>query len=125
MADGAGRGSVLTDGWVAGLVDASLRVEVAGRRSGVVEFTIGKTERAVIEIADGRVVGVGDDHAIDVSIPTTVEQLSALIDGSESLAQAYMRGDIKPVGSTGALLALVELFECDEFRQHLPPLAAG
>ena len=35
------------------------------------------------------------------------------------MARAYMEGDLKPVGSTGALLAVVSLFEDPEFRRAL------
>ena len=114
-------GSVLGEAWVDRLVAASAGVEPAGARSAVVAVTIGKAEQAVLQIADGRVVGPGDEAAIDLTIPTTAEQLAAFADGSESLARSYMRGDVKPVGSTGALLALVELLEAPEVRAALAP----
>lgn len=115
----------LSEAWVAALVEAS------GDRSGpsgLVAITIGKTKRAVLDIVDGCVVadrscGTDGDaleaDEADVTVPVTKAQLGALIQGEESLAQAFMRGDVKPVGSTGPLLALVDLFEDDGFRARL------
>ena len=106
----------LSDGWVDALVWASARVEPASARSAV----IGMKTRAAVAIAGGRFVGPAPDgDEPEVSIPSTAAQLATFVDGSESMAQAYMRGDLKPVGSTGALLAVVALFEDPEFREAL------
>lgn len=111
----------LSEEWVAAMVEASADRSAPGA-SGVVAFAIGKTKQAVVEIVDGRVTGAVDDEP-PVTIPLTAKQLSALVDGSESLAQAFMRGDVKPVGATGPLLAAVELFEDANFRQRFAALA--
>ncbi|MEM7276407.1 MAG: hypothetical protein AAF547_25265 [Actinomycetota bacterium] len=115
--------AALDDAFVAGLVDASAGVGAAGR-SATVAITIGKTQSAILEIVDGRVVGgrVGpaEEDEVGVTVPVTGDQLAAFCDGSASVAQDYMRGDLKPVGSTGALLAFVELFENPDFRAGLP-----
>lgn len=113
----AGVGPVLDDQWVTELVSASASVD--GERSATVAVTIGKKQQAVLSIEDGKVVGVGDADHIEVTVPVTSAQLASFIDGTESVAQAYMRGDLKPVGSTGALLAFVELFENPTFRDNL------
>ena len=62
---------------------------------------------------DGRFVDPDDktDDEVDLSIPITGEQLQAFLSGEESMAEAYIRGDLKPVGSTGLFLSLVELVE--------------
>ncbi len=106
----------LSEAWVEALVEASAERE--GRVSGTVELAVGKTRQARIVIDRGRVTGVHDAEA-DVRVPLTGAQLEAVFSGSESLAQAFMRGDVKPEGSTGALLALVELVEDVSFRQRL------
>jgi putative sterol carrier protein len=113
----------LSDEWVAAVVEASAP-RAGNGRSGLVAITIGKTKRAVLNIVDGQVTpaGEGVDGDVAVSIPVTAKQLTALMDGEESLAQAFMRGDVKPEGATGPLLAAVELFEDDEFRQRLAAL---
>ncbi|MEM9653186.1 MAG: SCP2 sterol-binding domain-containing protein [Actinomycetota bacterium] len=113
MADGA---VLLDEQWIASLIDAS--ADVSGDHSAVVAVAIGKKQQAVLTIESGRVVGAGDEDAVAVTVPVTSEQLQAFADGSESVAQAYMRGDVKPVGSTGALLAFVELFENPAFRAN-------
>ncbi len=115
----------LTAEWIDVLAQASVAAPSAGGRSGVVAVTIGKKRRAVLTIEAGRVVGGGDDDAVEVTVPTTVDQLASIVDGSESLARAYMRGDIKPVGSVGALLALIELFESDAFRSEVALATTG
>lgn len=109
--------ATLDDAWVATLVEAS--ADITGGHSAVVAVTIGKKQQAVVNIEAGRVTGGGDEDAVAVTIPVTANQLASFSDGSESVAQAYMRGDLKPVGSTGALLAFVELFENPAFRANL------
>lgn len=112
----------LSDEWIDAAIEAS-RHRASGR-SGTVAMTIGKKTVAVLEIADGRVVASGgsDVERAGVTIPVTGAQLSSLIDGSESLAMAFMRGDVKPAGATGPLLAAVELFEDETFRSRLAEL---
>ena len=111
----------LSEEWVAAAIDAS---DHRIGSSGVVAIAIGKTKKAVLEIVDGRVaagrsLGSEDPDDVGVTIPLTGKQLDALVSGEESLAQAFMRGDVKPVGATGPLLAAVELFEDEQFRQQL------
>ncbi len=119
-ADGeAGNSAQLDETWIAGLVDASADLGRDGGRSGTVAVTIGKKQKAVLDIVDGRVVGPGDDDAVATTVPVTADQLAAFVDGSQSVARAYMQGDLKPVGSTGAFLAMVELFENPAFRENL------
>ena len=121
----AGRGSdggaiALDDGWVASLVAASGAIEPVVARSAVVEFTIGKRQQALVELVDGRFTGPADDGAEpDVSLPVTADQLAGFVAGDESMSQAYMRGDVKPVGSTGALLPVLALFDDPQFRAAL------
>ena len=112
---------LLSTEWIAVLAEASSDRD-GPPLSGVVEIAVGKTKQARFTIADGRVVGPTDDDA-GVRVPVTAKQLAALMEGSESLAQAYIRGDIKPEGATGPLLALVELFEDETFRSRLAGLA--
>ena len=111
----------LSDEWVAAAIEAS-----AGcvGTTGVVAIAIGKKKRAVLEIVDGEVtagrsVGGEDPGEVGVTIPVTGAQLGALLSGDESLAQAFMRGDIKPEGATGPLLAAIGLFEDEVFRSRL------
>lgn len=115
MAEGIELGPEL----VAAMVEASSDREAAVGQSGVVAVTIGKKQQVVFDIVDGRVVGPGDEDAVAVTVPTTSKQLVAFADGSESMARSYMMGDVKPVGSTGALLPFIELFEDGDFRGRL------
>lgn len=98
---------------VEALTASSLKIGQPSDRSALVEVATGKKTSVVVAIESGRVVGLSEDEA-EVSVSTTLEQLRAYGDRSRSIAEDYMRGDIKPVGSTGAFLALVELFENDD-----------
>lgn len=110
----------LTEDWVEALVVASAAAseDQVGERSGIIELTIGKNRRAVVAMVEGRVVGPSDAEGdeIDVSIPFADDQLQAYLSGDESIAQAYIRGDVKPVGSTGPWLSFVELVESGALR---------
>ncbi len=105
----------LSEEWIDALVAASAAAaaDQVGDRSGVIELTIGRKRRAVLRMVDGRVVGPfdGDDDEIDVSVPFTDDQLRAYLTDDDSIARAYIRGDVKPVGSTGPWLSFVELVE--------------
>lgn len=108
----------LSPAWVDELVEASNDPDIKASRSGVITLKIGKTKSATLSIVEGRVVGAVDEEA-PVAIPVTAKQLAAVVDGSESIAQAFIRGDIKPEGATGPLVALIELFEDPCFKQRL------
>lgn len=113
---------VLSQAWVAAVAEASADRSGVGT-AGVVAITIGKTRQAVLHIEDGRVQAPGEGVEAGVTIPLTARQLEAIVAGTESLAQSFMRGDVKPVGATGPLLAAIELFEDVSFRQRLAELA--
>jgi hypothetical protein len=106
---------------LAGLADAAVAASAERRasgRSGVVAVDL---DGAVVgmEIVDGRVLRTVAAAEAAVAVPLTGAQLRAIVDGSLSLAQGFMRGDIKPEGATGPLLALIELFEDADFRSRL------
>ncbi len=102
---------------VGAAVSASTGRSVAGM-SGVVALKLG-SQAVALEIVDGRVLGPASPLEAPVTVPLTGPQLSALLDGSVSMAQAFMKGDLKPEGATGPLLALIELFEDGDFRRQL------
>ncbi len=110
----------LSEEWVEAVVAASAGADAdsIGDRSGLVELTIGKKRRAVLAMVDGRIVGSSDaaDDDIDVSIPFSEDQLRGYLTGEDSIARAYIRGDVKPVGSTGPWLSFVELVESGSLR---------
>jgi len=108
--------------FVEAAVAASAGRSVAGM-SGVVGLSVGK-QAVALEIVDGRVVGPASPLEAPVTVPLTGPQLSALVDGSVSMAQAFMKGDLKPEGATGPLLALIELFEDGDFRRQLAAVAS-
>ncbi len=104
----------LTDEWVQELIAATAELASTEAPSTPVALTIGKKRGAVLVLEGGRVVGGSaglEGEAVELTVPTTAEQLEQFLDGTDSMARAYMRGDIKPVGPTGQLLYLVEIFE--------------
>lgn len=117
--DETGQAIKLDDGWIEAMVAASAAVSEPGSSSAVVAMAIGKKQKVVLDIVEGRVTGAGADDDAAVTVPTTAAQLADFVNGSESVARAYMQGDLKPVGATGAFLPLVELFEDAGFRQAL------
>ncbi len=89
------------------------RADAAGL-GGIVELAIGKTKSVVLELVDGRVIGVAEGVGpgeANVRIPFTGAQRAAWLAGEFGLMQAYMRGDLKPEGRSGDLLAALELLD--------------
>ncbi len=87
-----------------------------------VELAIGKTKSVVLELVDGRVIGLAkgiEPGEAKVRIPFTGAQRAAWLAGELDLAQAYMRGDLKPEGSSGDLIATLELLNDPAVYQQL------
>ena len=97
------------DSWVARLIagraSAPPRTGLDARVAVVVE-----DERSVLRIDDGRIC-VDDGAEVEVEVPLSAAQALAVAAGELSLAVAYMRGDVKPVGSSGALAVFLEVVE--------------
>ena len=98
-------------GWVARVVEASSGAAARPGLDARVALAI-DGDRAVFDIRDGRITApAGPDAEPEVEVPLTAEQVAELAAGGVSLAVAYMRGDIKPVGSSGALAVLIEVVD--------------
>lgn len=106
----------LSEEWVEALVSAS--ADRVAPFDAVVAFTIGKTKRAVVEISSGRVTGPSDAEPA-VTIPFTGKQLDAWTADEIDCSVAFMKGDLKPEGSTGALLAVLDLLDDAGVRSRL------
>ena len=75
----------------------------------VVAIAVGKSVEN-LKILNGTIKPAGETEPT-VSIPLTKKQLDEILNGSLSLSEAYMRGDVKPEGSTRALLLAIEIFD--------------
>lgn len=128
---------VLSDEWCAAATSALADAASGGGpvgapdADGEVELVVagdaGKvTSRWVV--SGGRLVGVrlvGDgEEPAPVSIPVTDDDLRAIVAGDLDPAVAYMRGDIKPEGSSAAVLAFVSALNRPECRDALAGLSA-
>jgi hypothetical protein len=104
-----------SDDWVAELVEASAGREPIGGLSGVVALGVGsKVDAANAEVTvaidDGRLTGRSDETP-EVVVGLSKKQLAAWRNGELLLAEAYMQGDLKPVGASGPLFAALELLD--------------
>ncbi|MFT7601545.1 MAG: hypothetical protein ACI8TP_004504 [Acidimicrobiales bacterium] len=107
--------SPLSDEWVESLVASSTDREPTPGLDGTVTLAIGKKTKATIGIADGLVIGPASEPA-DIQVPFTAKLLDAWAAGEISLSVAYMKGDLKPVGPTRAILAFLSAFDDDKTR---------
>ncbi len=95
--------------------------------SGIVEWVIsgGDPDRvwARWAVEDGRVgsVAISDSTVkeAEVSVPLTRAQAEAVLAGDVDPAQAFMRGDLKPEGSSRAWFALLSALARADHRQAL------
>lgn len=99
-----------SDEWVSELVAATAERAGVPGVSGVVGLGTGKKPKVVLAFSDGRVVGPSDAEP-EVIIPISGPQMEQWTHGELNLTVAYMKGDVKPVGSTGALLAALEVLD--------------
>lgn len=104
---------------------ASARRSDPGIDGGVVSLTIGKTRSLTFRIDRGQVMAAAPDAEIDLTVPVKTAQLESLVAGDSSWAQEFMRGDLKPVGATGVMVSLVEVFDDPEFRSAFAELERG
>lgn len=102
--------AAFSDEWVNQLVAVTAdRAGVPGV-SGVVGLGTEKSPQVVLQFQEGKVAGPSQAEP-EVVIPITQLQLDAWTRGELSLSVAYMKGDVKPVGSSGALLAALEVLD--------------
>jgi hypothetical protein len=99
-----------TDPIIATMVRVTGGRASAGGLNGTVELTLGAREPVVVEFCDGRVTGAAAGTGA-AKLGLTQAQLEAWLGGALNLTEAYMKGDLKPEGSTGALLAAFEVLD--------------
>ncbi len=96
--------------WVGELVEATAGRSGVPGVAGKVGIGHGKVPKVVLEMAEGKVLGATEEEH-EVLIPISKAQLEQWSAGELNLTVAYMKGDIKPTGSTGALLAALEVLD--------------
>jgi len=115
----------MDDTWITAMVEASNERANPGLGDATVAFTIGKTKQLTFVVAGGQVVSGAPLEQAQVKVPFKKAQLEAVVQGEQSLAQEFIRGDIKPEGSTGAFASAVELFEDELFRSRFAALVGA
>ncbi|MFW2381376.1 MAG: hypothetical protein ACN4GZ_06410 [Acidimicrobiales bacterium] len=95
--------------WLNRAVTASADRPVNGLH-GSAQLLIGKVEAITVNIDDGRIVGeaVGTPQC---QVSFSKPQAEALVGGELKLSVEYMRGDLKPTGSTAAIVALIDALD--------------
>ncbi len=66
-----------------------------------------------LSVVDGQVSAgaEGTGNILAVKLPLTDKVIDGWLSGSTDLSVAYMRGDLKPDGATGALVVALELLD--------------
>jgi|GEM_PF-5759252 len=77
--------------------------------SGTVALQVNKIKLS-IKISDGQVEELNESEQPDLQLKLSEQDLSDIITGTKSFEEDFIRGDVKPEGSTGSILALCELF---------------
>ncbi len=97
------------------------RADAAGLNA-VVELAVGKTKSVVVELVNGRVLGIAEGvepGGANVRFQFTDTQRAAWLAGELNLTEAYMRGDFKPEGRSGDLIATLQLLDDPAVYQQL------
>ncbi len=95
----------LSEAWAGELISLSSTREPIPGLSGVVGLG-----DLTLSIVDGRAVALSDDTP-EIVIPLAPKQVTEWWSGDLVLTEAYMKGDVKPVGASGALFAGLELLD--------------
>ncbi len=101
--------------WVEEVVALSAGREPIPGMTGVVALGIGSkvdttNAHVFLSITDGIADG-STSNTPDVTLPFTKRQVERWLEGELVLTEAYMKGDIKPVGASGPLFAALELLD--------------
>jgi hypothetical protein len=95
--------------WLEGAVVASRGAPPTALFGSAALIVNGETV-ITVEISDGRVVGQAAGPP-GCEIPLNDDQVEALVTGSAELSADYMRGDLKPTGSTASILAALNALD--------------
>ncbi len=95
--------------WLEGVI-AATRDRTPTGMHGSAALIVNKETVITIEVNDGKVVGEATG-APGCDIVLSADQVSALVAGSADLSGAYMRGDLKPTGSTASILATLNALD--------------
>lgn len=99
----------LDQAWLERAVEATAARPATGL-DGTATIVVGKEPSVTIEVHDGRIVGEAIG-ATECEVPFTPRQVEAYLSGQLRPTVEYMRGDMKPTGSTRAILAVLDALE--------------
>ena len=116
---------LLSDDWFSRVSSALGDLEPGPGGSGLVEVVVSGGDMGRIRthwvIEAGRLVSVhrADETEPDVVIPQSSAAFAELVAGTADPAVSFMRGDLKPDGSSGALLAFLSAMAQPACRKAL------
>ncbi|MBT8241123.1 MAG: hypothetical protein KJN63_07835 [Acidimicrobiia bacterium] len=95
--------------WLDSAIETSADRPSTGLHGSAV-LLVGKQEHITVRVEDGRVVGesIGTPEC-EMSFSRT--QAETFLAGQLNLAVEYMRGDLKPTGSTAAIVAVIDALD--------------
>lgn len=101
-------GDVLSDEWCAALTAAVTGLAPRPSAGDADVDVVAGSRRIRFSVRDGRLASVApvadDDEPAAVEVPMTADTVAAMVAGDLDPAMAYMRGDLKPVGPSAAIL---------------------
>jgi hypothetical protein len=95
--------------WLVTAIEASADRPGTGLH-GSAQLLVGKREHSTVRVEDGRVVGESaGTPECELSFSRT--QAESFLAGDLKLSVEYMRGDLKPTGSTAAIVAVIDALD--------------
>jgi hypothetical protein len=116
---------IFSAAWCQRVNDRLVELPLGPGGSGVVGLVItgGEPERTVATwvVDDGRLVSISVDGGpdVEVTVPVSRVHAEAMVSGGLDPAAAYMRGDLKPEGSSRAWFSWLSALARDDVRDAL------
>lgn len=95
--------------WLRSAIERSAHRTSTGL-DGSALLLVGKAEQITVCVEDGRVVGEAAGTP-ECTMSFSKTQAAAFLAGQLKLSVEYMRGDLKPTGSTAAVVAVIDALD--------------
>lgn len=119
---------MLSDEWCAALTAAVADLAPRPSAGDADVDVVAGSRRVRFVVRDGRLASVAPvaeaDEPAPVEVPMTADAVAAMVGGELDPALAYMRGDLKPVGPSAAILDWLSALSDPACRTALAGAAA-